>query len=84
VGVVCAKGGEAVKPPYAIQCDDGSISIEFISKTARFGITVENDPGESGWYFVSKSGDHQFGTWPEEMATAFRQFMEHLRQEAKA
>lgn len=42
--------------PYRIVCDDGSILFEWIRQSWRFGISIEKELRESGWYFVSKFG----------------------------
>ena len=55
--------------PKAIKCADGSILIEWITKNCRFGISLEKEPSESSWYFVSKChkslGD--YGYLPKEL-----------------
>jgi hypothetical protein len=54
--------------PHIIYSEDGSILIEWVLPNhKRFGITIERDPSESGWYFVSRDGDCEFGELPPEM-----------------
>jgi hypothetical protein len=48
------KSSFIVNKPKAIKCADGSNLIEWITKDCRFGISLELEPSESSWYFVSK------------------------------
>lgn len=36
-----------------LKCEDGSYIYEYMKPTWRFGISLEKDPTESGWFFVS-------------------------------
>ncbi len=38
--------------PHINRLDDGSILIEWIDTNVRFGISIERDIKESGWFFV--------------------------------
>ena len=45
--------------------DDGSVAIEWWFPNCRFAITLEHDPAESGWHFVTScasGGPLQYGT----------------------
>lgn len=39
---------------YYTKSDDGSAILEIISQDFRFGLGVELDPNESGWWYVEK------------------------------
>jgi len=39
---------------YVTKYSDGSVSLEWISQLVRFGISLEQNPSESSWYYVSK------------------------------
>ena len=54
--------------PHIIYGEDGSILIEWrLPNHKRFGITIERDVSESGWYFVSRDGDAELGELPPEL-----------------
>lgn len=36
-----------------VKCQDGAYVYEYIKKTWRFGISLEKNPSDSGWFFVS-------------------------------
>jgi hypothetical protein len=42
--------------------DDGSILVEWIRQGERFGISLEKNPIESGWYHVSTNGVNESGS----------------------
>lgn len=56
--------------PYLSRTDSGSVIIEWVSDEARFGINVEKDLKESGWFYVSKSGVADCGELPDELRDA--------------
>lgn len=58
-----------VSRPKAIKCLDGSTLIEWITKNCRFGISLEVEPSESSWYFVSKCHKNlgDYGYLPKEL-----------------
>ena len=65
--------------PFVTELDDGTILIEFIKDDRRFGINLENDFSESGWYYASKEmagGDMNCGEFSEEMIASWKKFME--------
>lgn len=39
---------------YYTKLDDGSVILEVISPDVRFGLSVELNPKESGWWYVEK------------------------------
>ena len=58
--------------PIIYHDNDGSTSIEWISKDFRFGISIEPNPQESSWWFVTKDyGD--CGKLTEEMQKYIRE-----------
>ncbi len=61
--------------PVFIKCEDGSILIEWIHKNCRFGITLESNREESGWYFVSNDliGITESGELPEQFLDLFKE-----------
>ena len=50
--------------PFAVHLDDGSLLIEWISNTARFGLSLEPVLSESSWFYVSKNGEGGCGELP--------------------
>lgn len=52
---------------YVFHPDDGSTLYEWIDKDFRFGISVEIDPVETGWYFVHRDGTMESGKLPDEL-----------------
>lgn len=40
--------------PHIVECDDGSILIEWADPDRRFGISIEPDE-ESFWYYVDRN-----------------------------
>ena len=50
-----ATGGEVATFPPARSTilDDGSVSIEWISRDFRFGFNIDADPAASGWYLAT-------------------------------
>lgn len=58
--------------PSVYHDKDGSTLIEWISKDFRFGISIEPNPQESSWWFVTKDyGD--CGKLTEEMRKYIRE-----------
>ena len=35
-----------------VECQDGAYVYEYMKPTWRFGVSLEKDPSESGWFFV--------------------------------
>lgn len=52
--------------PHIVFPEDGSVLIEWIEEGRRFGISLEPNIEESGWYYVSK-GEMEFGSLPEKL-----------------
>lgn len=46
-----------MQKPNIVELEDGGILIEWVKETKRFGITIERNISDSGWYFVSKEGE---------------------------
>jgi len=42
--------------PYCTKSESGAIMFEWIALDVRFCITIEVDPSESNWCFVTKDG----------------------------
>ena len=40
--------------PYYTKLEDGSAIVEWVSPDVRFGINIELNPEESGWFYVTK------------------------------
>ena len=58
--------------PHIAYCEDGSILIEWLlSGSKRFGISIEREPSESGWYFVSQDEEGECGELPPELTACF-------------
>ena len=45
-----------LQKPHIIECEDGSLLLEWIKDSARFAICIEPDIYESSWYYVEKDG----------------------------
>ena len=66
--------------PFAVHLDDGSLLIEWISNTARFGLSLEPALSESSWFYVSKNGEGGCG----ELPFAFTEYiLEVTKEEGK-
>jgi len=78
-------GRNAAMKPYVIRLGDGSLLIEWISKRARFGISLEPDIADSGWYYVNKDGSADIGRLPFTLLEylASESVQEHLRKIAE-
>ena len=51
--------------PHIVKSGDGSISIEWVFKDARFRINLELDAHkQSGWYYTNKDNICEFGFLP--------------------
>ena len=72
MGVVFAAGGGAVNT-IVCHCDDGSTLFEWIDKKRRFGISIEQNPEESCWWFVSLDENPEGGELPKELLDLLRQ-----------
>lgn len=48
-------------PVHVYNPEDGSILIELASQNLRAGFTIEPNPDESGWYFVTMTAHGQIG-----------------------
>lgn len=55
--------------PHVVKCEDGSILIEWIFEGARFFISLESNPAESGWGYVTME-IAECGELPEILSTA--------------
>ena len=53
--------------PQVFHCEDGSTLIEWVDKNYRFGISIENNLTDSGWWFAIKSGYGCSGVLPKEL-----------------
>lgn len=54
--------------------DDGSLSIEWISKDVRWGLTFEKDLSESGWYYITRD-NVQGDTLPAGLVRALKRHL---------
>lgn len=63
--------------PEIHKLDDGSVLIEWVlgENDYRFYISVETDPSESSWGFVT-SGHAENGYLPEKLDSALRSLMD--------
>ena len=53
--------------PYYTKLDDGSAILEFVSPDVRFGIGIELNHEESGWFYVTKDmSKNESGLLPPE------------------
>lgn len=53
--------------PYYTKLEDGSAILEFISPDVRFGINIELNSDESGWFYVTKDfSKNESGLLPPE------------------
>jgi hypothetical protein len=60
--------------PTIVEFTDGSIVIEFIKNHKRFGISIETEGDESGWYYVTR--EESTGTMlPPDMIEALKKFI---------
>lgn len=48
-----------IKDPVLYHPEDGSLVIEFVGKSVRLAIFIEEDVDQSGWYFVSKEDTYE-------------------------
>ena len=54
--------------PYYTKLEDGSAIVEWVSPDVRFGINIELNPEESGWFFVTKDfSKNESGLLPPEL-----------------
>ncbi|MBU0907744.1 MAG: hypothetical protein KKE05_06330 [Nanoarchaeota archaeon] len=58
--------------PYVSRNDEGCIIFEWRDKDRRFGIAVEKELKESGWYYVDKDGTMESGELPAELLQYFK------------
>ena len=66
--------------PHVFKTEDGCVSLEWIDREHRFGITLEKDRKESGWYLVGKCGVIESGVLPEKILVLFKDSTEMERE----
>lgn len=62
--------------PIVIQVEDGSLLIEWISKNARFGISLEPNMKDSSWFYVHKNEEGACGELPQSFIEKLLEFAE--------
>ena len=58
--------------PMVIHTEDGGILVEWTWKHMRFGISLEKERKESGWYMVDKSGRMESEYLPDAFLELFK------------
>jgi hypothetical protein len=53
--------------PLIHKADDGSVLIEWITRDVRFYLSIDKDPNDSSWGFLSRYGFQCWGPLPIEL-----------------
>jgi hypothetical protein len=66
-----------IQTPIVYTGDDKSILIEWVKDDKRFGICIEYNIDDSGWYFVSKNIEESVvNALPEDFTKYLKKFFE--------
>lgn len=59
--------------PIVLRPDEDSFMIEWVSSSARFGISLESNPSECSWFYVHKDGESACGQLPQTFFDALQE-----------